>query len=379
TRRLALVDDAASTPNDTNVTVPVLGNDIPGGAGPIDPSTVVFPPAGQPAGATVSPDGRTLTVPGEGTYTVNSTTGVVTFDPLPSFSGVATPVTYQAGDGSSTDTATITITVAPLAPSASPDTGTTPQDVPVTTDVLSNDSGGAAPLNPTTVVFPTAGQPSGATVSPDGRTLTVPGQGTYTADPTTGAVTFDPVPAFTGTASPVTYRVANTTSEPTTSTLTITVTPITPNAVDDTATTPSDTPVTVPVLTNDTAGGATAPLVPSSVVFTTAGQPAGATVSPDGRTLTVAGQGTYTVDPATGAITFDPLPAFSGAASPVTYRVADDNGTTDTATVTITVAGRPTATPDAETTPQNVNVTVDPLANDAPGSNGGAPLDPASV
>ncbi|MGL4743082.1 MAG: GEVED domain-containing protein, partial [Dermatophilaceae bacterium] len=311
TRRLTLVNDTASTPNDTNVTVPVLGNDIPGGAGPIIPTSVVFPTAGQPAGATVSPDGKSVTVPGQGTYTVNPTTGVVTFDPLPSFSGVATPVTYQAGDGAGTSTATITITVAPLGPLASPDTGTTPQDVPVTTAILGNDSGGAAALDPATVVFPTTGQPAGATVSPDGRTLTVPGEGTYTINPTTGAVTFDPLPAFTGTATAVTYRVANAASQTTTSTLTITVTPITPNAVDDAATTPNDTPVTVPLLTNDTPGDPSAPLDPTSVVFPTTGQPAGATVSPDGKTLTVPGEGTYTINP-DGSLTFDPLPAFTG-------------------------------------------------------------------
>jgi LPXTG-motif cell wall-anchored protein len=38
-----------------------------------------------------------LTVPGEGTYTVNSD-GTVTFDPLPSFHGTATPIRYQAVD-----------------------------------------------------------------------------------------------------------------------------------------------------------------------------------------------------------------------------------------------------------------------------------------
>ena len=39
----------------------------------------------------------TLTVPGEGTYTVNAD-GTVTFDPLPSFHGTATPIRYQAID-----------------------------------------------------------------------------------------------------------------------------------------------------------------------------------------------------------------------------------------------------------------------------------------
>jgi hypothetical protein len=39
----------------------------------------------------------TLVVAGEGTYTVNSD-GTVTFDPLNSFSGTATPIRYQAID-----------------------------------------------------------------------------------------------------------------------------------------------------------------------------------------------------------------------------------------------------------------------------------------
>jgi hypothetical protein len=38
-----------------------------------------------------------LTIAGEGTYTVNSD-GTVTFDPLPSFHGTATPIRYQATD-----------------------------------------------------------------------------------------------------------------------------------------------------------------------------------------------------------------------------------------------------------------------------------------
>jgi hypothetical protein len=42
-------------------------------------------------------DQMSLTVPGEGTYTVNMD-GTVTFDPLPSFHGTATPIRYQAVD-----------------------------------------------------------------------------------------------------------------------------------------------------------------------------------------------------------------------------------------------------------------------------------------
>jgi hypothetical protein len=42
-------------------------------------------------------DQMSLTVAGEGTYMVNAD-GTVTFDPLPSFHGTATPIRYQATD-----------------------------------------------------------------------------------------------------------------------------------------------------------------------------------------------------------------------------------------------------------------------------------------
>src|SRR5690606_41005967 len=53
----------------------ILGNDVAGlnadgSAGTLDPESVVFVVTpGLPTGSTVSPDGRTLTVPGEGVYT----------------------------------------------------------------------------------------------------------------------------------------------------------------------------------------------------------------------------------------------------------------------------------------------------------------------
>ena len=61
-------------------------------------------------------------------------------------------------------------------------------------------------------------------------------------------------------------------------------------------------------------------------------------------------------------------PGFVGPAKPVTYRVADSNGTTATATLTITVAlpAKPVANPDIATTPQNVSIALTPLANDRP-------------
>lgn len=348
------VDDAATTPYDTNVTVPLLGNDNPGNpAVPLVLGSVCIV-----VGDTCV---KTLTVPGEGTYTVNPD-GSVAFDPLPTFTGKTTPQTYRVADeNGTTATAVVTITVTPPpAPEAKPDTGTTPQNVNITVDPLTNDEAGTGTtLVPASVCFPAGDQCV--------KTLEVVGEGTYTIAPD-GKVTFDPLPTFSGEAKPVPYRVTDSLGRNATSTITITVTPITPDVVDDLGKTPHDTPVTIPVLGNDKPGAPTVPLDPASVCL----------VSGDEclKTRTIPGEGAYTVNP-DGSIKFDPIPTLSGPATPITYRVTDENGTTDTAKLTITVGEAPNADPDTGSTPQNVNVTVDPLTNDTPGT--GATLDPGSV
>jgi LPXTG-motif cell wall-anchored protein len=366
-------DDAASTSYDTPVTLPGATDDTAGAvSAPLVPGSTVFPATGQPTGAIVSPDGKTITVPGEGTYVIRAD-GSVEFTPVAGYTGTTNAVTYRIEDtNGTTDTAQLTVTVR-RGPSASPDDATTPQNVDVTVPVLGNDSAGLQPngdpgsFDLTSLVFPTAGQPTGATVSPDGRTLTVPGEGVYAVN-ADGTVTFDPVDAFTGVASTVTYTVTDQAGNDVSSTLVVTVAPVVPVATDDAASTPYNTAVTLPGATNDTAGAASAPLVPGSTVFTTTGQPSGATVSPDGRTVTVPGQGTWVIL-ADGSVTFTPVDGFSGATSPVGYRIEDTNGTTDTAQLTVTVRPAPKAVNDTGTTPQNVDLTVAILGNDVPGPN----------
>lgn len=380
-------DDAATTPQGSPVTVDVLGNDRGGNARtPIAPTTVVFPTAGQPTDASVSDDGRTLTVPGEGVYGADPSTGAVTCTPEPSFRGDATPITYQVSDvDRAPATATLTVTVSPVPPHALDDTATTQQNTAVTIPVTANDTAGVAggtPIDPTTVRFPVGGQPAGATVSDSGRTIaiTVPAQGTFTVDTTTGTVTFTPAAGFSGTTKPVTYQVRDTGRAAATATITVTVTRVAPTAQPDTATTSQGTAVTIDPLADDTAGNARTPLDPTSVGFPTAGQPTGATVSDQARTVTVPGQGVWTVDPASGAITFTPEPGFRGTADPVIYQVSDVDGASSSSTVTVTVAAvGPRASDDVRTTTQNTPVRFDPLANDAPGVQRGTPLDPTSV
>ena len=461
--------DTDTTPQDTNVTVDPLTNDTPGlladgSAGSWDETSVVFPAGPNPG--TVSNGGRTLTVPGEGVYTIDPVDGEVTFDPEPQFTGVATPVTYQVTDSNGNDVrSTITITVTPIVPVANDDTAITPFNTPVTLPAVTDDAAGdpSAPLVPgatvftspdatngdktlvtpegtwqvnpdgtvtftpatgytgltptveyqitdengttdvallsvqvgdgplaepdvdatpqnvnvtvdvvdddtpgtgetfdlTSVVFPAG--PNPGTVSNGGKTLTVPGEGVYTIDPVTGEVTFDPEPLFTGQATSVTYTVTDTAGNDATSTLTITVAPIVPVANDDSASTPFNTPVTLPAVGDDAAGAPSAPLVPGATVFTSPNATNG------GKTL-VTPEGTWQVNP-DGMVTFTPAPGYSGTTPAVEYEITDQNGATDTALLTVTVRPGPTARPDTGTTPHDTNVTVPLLPNDTPSQN----------
>ena len=53
-------------------------------------------------------------------------------------------------------------------------------------------------------------------------------------------------------------------------------------------------------------------------------------------TLTVPGEGAWTVNPTTGALTFTPQAGFEGDPTPVDYEVTDTTGDTVAATVTVT-------------------------------------------
>ncbi|GAA1943010.1 beta strand repeat-containing protein [Nocardioides hwasunensis] len=366
-------DDAASTPLNTTVTLDGARDDAAGApSAPLQLGLTVFPQAGQPAGAVVSANGKTLTMPDQGEYVIQAD-GSVEFTPVRGYTGTTTPVTYRIEDSNgTTDTAQLTVTVR-RGPSASPDDARTPQNTDVVVPVLDNDSAGLAANGdqgafvPASVVLPATGQPAGSTVAPDGKTLTVPGEGEYTVN-ADGTITFDPEPQFTGAASPITYSVTDEFGNDVSSTVVVTVTPIVPVATDDRAMTPYNTPVTLPGVTNDAAGATSAPLVPGRTDFPAAGQPQGSTVSADGRTVTVPGEGAWTLL-ADGTVLFTPADGFTGATTPVTYRIEDANGTTDTAQLTVTVRPAPKATNDAGTTPQNVDLTVAVLGNDVPGAN----------
>ena len=322
----------------------------------------------------------TLTVSGEGTYTVNTSTGVVTFDPLPTFAGTATPVKYVVEDGfGQVASATITPTVSlPAPPTADNETSTGSYNTNQVIDVLTGDAAATGvTLNAASVRFCATASTSNAFCTLD--SLTVPGEGTYSVNTSTGVVTFDPDPSFSGTVqTPVKYVVADSFGQKASATITPTVSPPNaPSAANDISSGDHNTSQTITPLGNDAAGTG-ASLDATSVRFCSSNTEtnlANCTLT----SLTVSGEGTYTVNTTTGVVTFVPLVTFAGQATPVKYVVEDVVNQKATATIRPTVGLPPPPTADNETSTGNYDVdqVIDVLTGDAAAT--GATLDATSV
>ncbi|MDU5705777.1 MAG: CshA/CshB family fibrillar adhesin-related protein [Streptococcus parasanguinis] len=340
------------------------------------PAKLVDPATGQVTNAT------SVTVAGEGTYSIDDATGKVTFVPEPGFTGTAQGVTVSVTapvgkdkDGTVRDeylktaTAKYTPTVTPITVTPTDKVSADIQNVPQTqtpTFDLSNDK--TAEITSKKLVDPATGQPT------DETTVTVAGEGSYTIDPTTGAVTFTPEKDFVGTAKGVTVQ----------ATATIT------NANGKTATITSDatyTPTVVPAV--PTANPATSKDVQGA---TQTGTPtfAGTTVQVNGedKAITIkdnsytlldkdgnevsttpayAADGTtvignFTIDPATGQVTFTPTDkSYTGAVTPAKVQAESSNGIkVDTTYTPEIVPVTPTATPTETTDIQGATQTGKP-------------------
>lgn len=100
-----------------------------------------------------------------------------------------------------------------------------------------------------------------------------------------------------------------------------------PIASNDNATYTPGVPATIDVLANDNTAGV---VVAATVEFTSPNATNG------GKTLVVSGQGVWTIDPVSGAMTFNPEAGFAGSPAAVQYKVADVMGNYATAVVTLT-------------------------------------------
>ena len=276
------VDDTATVDEDSGpVTIDVLSNDSDPEGGALDVTS-----AGPAA---------------NGTVTVNPD-GTIDYTPDPDFSGTDT-FTYTVCDiAGNCSTATVVVTVNEVndPPTARNDSDRVREGRTVTVDVLGNDSDGDNALDPATVTVTSGPTHGSVSVNPDGSIDFTADAGYDGPDSFEYEVCDDGSPVECDTASvdlDIWLRDPNRR----------------PDAVDDSATTPEDTPVTINVRGNDT--------------------------DPDGDALTIDSfsQPKHgTVTRAGGRLVFTPDANWDGTTT-FTYVVCDPDGRCDDATVTVTV------------------------------------------
>ncbi|KAG1647842.1 Iron-regulated protein FrpA [Nymphon striatum] len=312
-----------------------------------------------------------VTVPADQGTVVDNGDGTATFTPADGFTGDAT-LSYTIRDEEGlTDSAEHVIVVnndGDEAPTAVDDTAETPEDTPVTIDVLDND---------------TDPQDDPLTI----REASVPEeQGTVEITPE--GLVFTPAEDFTGPAT-ITYVVEDPDGNADEGTVTVEVTPENdaPDAVDDVATTEEDTPVVLDLVDNDT-DPEDSPLTVTAVSVpeeqgTVVNNDTPITVDllandtdPDGDDLRVTDasvpeeEGTL-VDNGDGTVTFTPAENFNGPAT-ITYTISDGQGGEDTAEHVIQVdpvIEPPVANDDEATTAEDTPVVIDLRGNDTDPDN----------
>jgi Domain of unknown function DUF11/Bacterial Ig domain len=267
---------------------------------------------------------QTITFP-EGDVTT-STTGVITFTPNPTFTGIATiPYTISDGNGG-TAVANEIITVI----KAVDDVKTTPLDTPITYNPLTNDS---VPVGSTITKINDVSPVVGTPIPVPGGTVTLNADGTITVTPTPGST------------APIVFPYEVTTPDGVRVTATDTITVI--RAIDDVKTIVTGTPTTYDPKANDVN------IPAGSTITSINGTPVaiGTPIPVTGGTVTVNVDGTITVTPTPGSnlpVTFP-------------YEITTPDGTKVIANDTLNQVN---AVDDTKTTQAGVPVSYNPLTND---------------
>lgn len=324
-------DDAYATDEDSAIAPAapgVLGNDSDPDS---DPLTVSDhdPTSAQGAVVNVSPDGSFSYDP----------TGAAALQALDDGESVDDTFGYTASDGTSTDTATVTVTVDGVndAPTAMDDMFMATEDTPLVIaapGVLVNDDD----VDGETITAVLDSGPSNAS------TFILNADGSFSYTP---AMDFNGVDSFT-------YHATDGDADSAVVTVTISVGAVNdgPNAVDDTFMTGEDAVLNEPapgVLMNDT-DPENDPLTVTAFDAT----------STQGASVNVNADGSFSYDP-TGAAALQALDDGEMVDDTFTYTIDDGSGNPDTATVTVTVNGAndaPVAVDDAYATDEDVTLNV---------------------
>lgn len=263
--------------------------------------------------------------PSHGTATVVG--DKVRYIPTPGYSGPDS-FTYTVTDRNGNEiTSTVNVTVPDTvnyAPTAMPDSDTTPENTAVMIDVLANDS------------------------DPDGDTLSLadvdtPSHGTAVISGDN--IIYTPAADFIGTDT-FNYTIRDSNNNTATAAITVTVSNVNsaPLATNDTRTTPEDTPITIDVMSNDS-------------------DPDGDSIRIDSNDSPISGTAVISGD----SIIYTPNSGFTGT-DIFDYTITDGNGGTQTATVTVTVEATnipPIAVDDTASTAFETPVIINVAANDS--------------
>jgi len=323
--------DAASTGENSSVSVNVLANDTDVDNGAVLTVTAASAPAGQGSASVVA--NQVVFNPG------------TDFDYLDTGETANVVVSYTISDehgATSSSTVTITVNGANDAPVANDDTASTSEDASVSGNVLANDTD--VDVEPLTVANP------GIYVGAYG-TLTLNADGSYTYAPNAAAQGLDDGESaqdvFSYTASD------GTASDSATLTVTVNGANDAPVANDDSASTNENSlGVSGNVLANDTDVDGEAVTVANPGVY----------VGTYG-TLSLAADGSYTYVPGAAAQGLDT----GETAQDVFTYTASDGTASDTANLTVTITGlndAPVANDDTNVTDENSPVSGNVLAND---------------
>jgi len=212
------IKDPVST-NDTedavageSVNIDVVNNDE-GGTFVLDPLTVTLSVPGNATDVVTDADGDVIgfVIPGEGIWSVDEISGVVTFTPIDGYVGDPTPIEYTIEDTQGNPaSAMITINYPPV---AHDDSNTSlPIGTIAVLSPLANDQQTSETLDPESIslVIPTNATDVMTDADGDVIGFVIPGEGRWYVDERSGIVTFEPSNELSGNPTPVNYTVRET-------------------------------------------------------------------------------------------------------------------------------------------------------------------------
>ncbi|MGL2994043.1 PKD domain-containing protein [Flavobacterium sp. TSSA_36] len=340
------LSDIATVTVDYDIVAPVAINDLSIG-NPINSIVTVNPLATNGSGPDADPDGvvvattislikpsgattvvidsngeiTSFDVPNEGKWSVDPTTGAISFIPLSTFHLDPTPVLYTVkdNDGNVSNTALVTIDYVPVAQndknSIAGVVGTS-----ITINVAANDTTGDL-VDVTSITLDATSILGGIQISP--KEVAVSGVGRYIAD-VNGNVTFIPEIGFQLDPPIIRYTIRdNENNISNLATITFDYAPVT--SADLSVGNPINVPVVVTVTANDITGDL---IALTTVSLVNPGNATNSTFDASGdlTSFSIPGEGTWNVDLVNGKVIFTPNPGFITDPTPISYTVKDDEG-----------------------------------------------------